>query len=190
MTLNPDLNQARLLLDFLGKGEDFTFQTFAEINKDDRSVCRVLHGTFDQHAETLAVLNQRGAGIYVMVNRGDGLIHSGAKTCRTAANVIAVRALFVDLDGAPLEPVLAHQVPPDIVVQSSPDKWHAYWHMSNCPLDEFKPAQQCLAATFKGDAAVCDLPRVMRLPGFYHRKSATPHLTRVLTQFDLENLHV
>ncbi len=89
-----------------------------------------------------------------------------------------VRALFVDLDGAPLLPVLEHTSPPDIIVESSPGKWHAYWRVQDCPLDQFKSAQHRLAAQFQGDTSVCDLPRVMRLPGFFHHK-ADPYMTRL-----------
>ena len=39
-----------------------------------------------------------------------------------------------------------------------------------CPLDEFKERQVLLAEMFDGDPKVCDLPRVMRLPGFLHQK--------------------
>ena len=57
-----------------------------------------------------------------------------------------------------------------MVVSSSPDRWHAYWLISDCPLETFGPTQQRLAAMFNGDPSVSDLPRVMRLPGFYHLK--------------------
>lgn len=149
----------------------FTFQTFDD-NKaqKNRALARVLHGTFDQHKDALAQLNARGAGIFVMVNRGDGIIHPPTKTCRTAKNVVAVRALFVDLDGSPLDPVSACGLRPDVIVESSPGKWHAYWLTNDCPLGEFELRQLQLAEKFKADPAVHDLPRVMRLPGFFHQK--------------------
>jgi hypothetical protein len=37
-----------------------------------------------------------------------------------------------------------------------------------------------LAHKFNGDKSVSDLARVMRLPGFYHRKTDTPFLTRLV----------
>jgi putative DNA primase/helicase len=67
---------------------------------------------------------------------------------------------------------------PHIVIESSPGKWHAYWLVSDSPLEQFKPLQQALAQRFNGDKAVCDLPRVMRLPGFLHQKGE-PVLTRI-----------
>ena len=68
-----------------------------------------------------------------MVNEGDGIVHSPNKTCRCACNVIQVRSLFGDLDGAPLEPVLECSQP-DILVESSPGKWHCYYLTNDCPL--------------------------------------------------------
>ena len=156
----------------------FTFQTFDDDkNRKDPSLARVLHGTLQDCAPELLRLQDRGAGAFVMVNRGDGVLHPGNRTCRTAANVIVVRALFLDLDGSPMEPVLA-ALQPDMVLESSPGRWHCYWLVSNCPLADFKARQQQIAVKFNGDRSVNDLPRVMRLPGFLHQKAA-PFRTRV-----------
>lgn len=152
------------LLDLLAPGEAVTFQTFGEGNaKGARGLNRVLHGTLAEHRPTFADLNARGAGIFWMVSAGD---------CkgRKAANVRRIRALFVDLDGAPLEPVQASPLAPHAIVKSSPGRWHAYWRIADCPLDQFTPLQKALAERFAADPSVHDLPRVMRLPGFQHRK--------------------
>ncbi|WP_425481116.1 DNA-primase RepB domain-containing protein [Ahniella affigens] len=108
-----------------------------------------------------------------MVNQGDG------SSKRRAQNVKAVRCLFVDLDGAPLAPIRTAELPPQAIIESSPGRFHAYWRVSGCPLGAFRSAQQHLAKRFGGDESVCDLPRVMRLPGFLHLK-AEPFLSRVL----------
>jgi hypothetical protein len=168
--LVPDLAHATTFLDLLEPGGLFTFQTFADCPA--ASVYPgVLHGTLSEHATELTRLNQGGAGVFVMVNAGDGEIKPGAKTCRTQANVIRVRGLFVDLDGAPIAPVLASALLPDWVVRSSPGRWHAYWRVNDCPLDRFEAVQAALATRFDGDTKVKDLPRVMRIPGFFHRKA-------------------
>ena len=86
-----------------------------------------------------------------VVNAGDGVIRSGSKTCRTAANVLRIRSLIVDLEGAPIAPVLSSALPPDWIVQSSHDRWHAYWLVDDCPLHAFEPAQAALAARFVVD---------------------------------------
>ena len=157
----------------------FTFQTFNEKAGKNSNLVRVFHGTLEENMDYLARLNNKGAGIFVMVNQGDGIRHSQAKTCRTSGNIIRVRAFFVDLDGAPLEPVLKFKVTPSMVVQTSPERYHAYWLINNCPLDQFKVHQKALALQLNGDPVVCDLPRVVRLPGFYHMKRE-PYLVNLI----------
>lgn len=179
----PDLDAAHHFLHWLdGEAERFTFQTFADTQaaKDvDRErkragqrpyYARILTGSLDDHADVLAQLNHEGAGVFVTVNRTRG---GGRK----AADVDRVRALFVDLDGAPLDPVLEFEPRPHVVVESSPGKYHAYWltNGDDVPVDEFGQLQKALAHALGGDTAVHDLPRVMRLPGFAHRKhGSTP----------------
>ena len=180
-----NLEEANTFLHALDREGVFTFQTFHDRIKG--AGARVLHGTFAQHQQDLMRLNEEGHGVYVMVNKGDGIAHGNAKTCRTAANVVAVRALFVDLDGAPPEPVLAYQ--PDIVIESSQDRWHAYWLTRDFPLDKFTSCQQQLAKKFNADPKVFDLPRVMRVPGFWHLKGE-PFQTRIHSINGKENPHV
>src|SRR5215472_5611955 len=49
------------------------------------------------------------------------------------------------------------------------------------PLKVFEPLQKALADRFNGDPAVCDLSRVMRLPGFVHRKEKDkPFLSHIV----------
>jgi hypothetical protein len=133
---------------------------------------RVLNGTLDKHWETLVGLNDQGAGVFVTVNETDG-------KGRERPNIKRVRAVFVDLDGAPLEPTLQAKSAPHVVVESSPSHYHPYWFVTGIALDAFKPMQKALLARFNGDPSVCDLSRVMRLPGFLRRKGE-PVLTRVI----------
>jgi len=167
--LQPDLEMARRFLKVLAGDDEVTFQTFDDHEPKDPKLARVLHGTLDQHAKELIRLNNAGAGIHVMVNKGD---LKGRKT----ENVTGVRAVFIDLDGASVEPVRNAPIRPNIVVQSSPGRYHCYWRVLDCSLEEFEPIQKALAEKFGGDTSVCDLPRVLRLPGFYHRK-AEPVMT-------------
>lgn len=170
-------DDAAALLGLLARNEEVTFQTFGEGSaKGERGLNRILHGTLAQHRQTLADLNARGAGVFWMVSAGDG-------KGRKASNVRRIRALFVDLDGAPLDPIKTARLAPHCIVESSPDRWHAYWLVSGCPLDCFTPLQKALAARFNADPKVCDLPRVMRMPGFVHRKSK-PFQARVLSLCD------
>lgn len=176
--LQPDLAQARHFFGVLAPAGIVTMQTFGDKAKS-QSLNRVFHGTLDQHADELIKLNLAGAGIFVMINEGDGIPSPGKATCRSNDNVVCIRSVFCDLDGAPLEPILQAAVQPQIIVESSPGKWHVYWLTSDTTLAEFRGIQKALADKFNSDPAECDLARVMRLPGFYHQKGK-PFMTRLV----------
>ena len=174
-----DLDMTAEFLAALDPAGIFTFQAIGEAPGGGGNLNRVLHGTIEQHVRELTDLNAAGAGIFVMVNEGNGLASPPARTCRTNDNVVRVRSLFVDLDGAPLKPTLRAQVRPHMVIETSPGRWHTYWFGVPCPLEDFTAAQKALAERFGGDPAVCDLARVMRLPGYFHLKKE-PFQTRIV----------
>jgi hypothetical protein len=165
----------RLLRAIAGTGR-VTLQTFDDRKPARPGLARVLQGRPEVHATTLAALNAKGAGVYFMVAAGDG-------KGRRAANVTKVRALFVDLDGSPLEPVLNGPLLPHATVESSPGRFHAYWLVEGVQLAEFTDLQTAIAQKFDGDPTVKDLPRVMRLPGYLHNK-AEPFPCRLLSLED------
>jgi hypothetical protein len=162
--LDPDPNAA------------FAFQTFddSEVEPKRDGLTHVLHAPRDRLPNELAALNAAGAGIFVTVNATDG-------TGRKGTNITRVRALFVDLDGVALEPVLASQFPPPphMVVNTSPGKFHCYWLVEGIALQDFKAYQEALIERFDGDPLVKSVEHVMRLPGFLHRKGA-PYLARIV----------
>jgi putative DNA primase/helicase len=171
--MKPDLNAAQLFLAALDPtATGWTFQTFDDDGeRKDGTHARVFHGTLKQHAASLADLQAKGAGVFVTVNETD-------LEGRKAANIKRVRAFFVDLDGSPLEPVTSWETP-HIICETSPERWHAYWLVQDCPLDVFRSVQKDLIACFGGDNCVHDLPRVMRLPGFWHLKDK-PFMVRTI----------
>jgi hypothetical protein len=166
------LSDAQRFLDLLTRGSACTFQVFDDSPRKRLRLNKILHGTLTAHAATLMQLNEQGAGIFVMVNVGDG-------KGRKRANVRAVRALFVDLDGAPLEPVLNGPITPHVVTETSPGRWHAFWLVDGAPLESFSHLQGQLAKMFDADRSVKDLCRVMRLPGFVHNKQQ-PYQSRIV----------
>jgi hypothetical protein len=172
--------EATYFLSIIAPDGNVTFQTFDDRKylEKAKSLIRILHGTTADNASTLQDLNQRGAGIFVMVNRGDG-------EGRKASNVTQVRAVFVDIDEdgatqlAKLD-VLPLQQQPRLVIESSPGKYQCYWLLDGeLPLDRFKDVQHLFADRWGGDRSICDLPRVLRVPGFYHNKN-TPFLTLII----------
>ena len=184
----PIFEEAEAFLTALaGQDAQFTFQTFDDVkerstaNKKEKGYdpfAKVLHGTLNTHKHALSALNAKGAGVYITVNQTD-------LKGRTEANIVKVRALFVDLDGSPIQPIkdLPEDLQPHIIIESSPNRWHAYWLVNNCELEQFKQLQQALAAKFDGDKAVNNINRVMRLAGFSHNK-AESFITRIRTMQD------
>jgi hypothetical protein len=167
-----DLGDAERFLQALDPDSDFfTFQTLDD-NQDrkDKTLARVLHGTLTKCGAELAELNARGAGVFVTVNATDG-------QGRRADNVKRVRATFVDLDGTP-RPAHPH-MQPHIVAETSPGRWHLYWRTDEVALDQFSEVQKRLIEFYHSDPSVHDLPRVMRVPGFLHRKG-TPFVSRLV----------
>ena len=96
--------------------EPFTFQTFDDnADRKDGALAHQFHGTLAQHCDALYALNAKGAGVYVTVNATDG-------KGRKAANITAVRALFVDFetpDTGRSARLLTLPVPPTVIVESS-----------------------------------------------------------------------
>ena len=169
-----DFEQARDFLAALAPGEnDFTFQTFDDDDTRDEKrpeLARVMHGPLTANFAGLSRLSARGAGVFVTVNRTD-------LKRRRKENVVAVRALFADLDAAPLAVLERLGLPPHIIAISSPERFHPYWLVKGVETTEFTRLQERLAALFGSDPSVCDLPRVMRLPGFPHQKNPdNPHM--------------
>ncbi len=164
----------KLFNSFLDSEADFfTFQTFDDNSKrKDRQLARVLHGTLDEHYQELCHLQSKGAGVFITINETNG-------QGRAAQHILKVRALFVDLDGSPLEPILSAPIEPHLIVESSPNRYHVYWFINDCPLGRFSAIQKQLAERFKGDSCVHDLARVMRLVGFIHQKYEA-YQTRVI----------
>ncbi|MEB6564010.1 DUF3987 domain-containing protein [Acinetobacter towneri] len=171
-TLAPSMKEAERMLDMLDAGGEFTFQTFADADKN-KNLVHIYHGSLEAHFDTLARLNGQGAGVFVTVNQTD-------LQGRTSDNVTRVRALWVDfdtVDHARLDRLMNMDgIPPNLIIESSAGKHHAYWIIAEndeIPLNQFTELQKRLIHHFADDGAdkaIHDLPRVMRLTGFYHRK--------------------
>ena len=175
VTPAPDLLAAQRFLSRF-KGQQ-TFQAFDDTNQGRGDLAGIFHGGVEQ-LERLTQLNQRGAGVFFTVNQTD-------QKGRRAENIEAIRAVFLDLDGAPLQPVLdageKSGIEPHLIVETSPDRFHVYWLVEGATLENFSTIQKALAAKFDGDPKVCDLPRVMRIPGFFHQKEQ-PFLSHIQSE--------
>jgi hypothetical protein len=173
VTLPPDRAKADGFLRALAPEADrFTFQTFTDSReqreryKAERKrdpLARVSHGTLIECWQELERLSKAGAGVYFAVNETDG-------RGRATANIIRVRTCVADMDSAPLDNLKRIRLRPHIITQTSPGKYHAYWLVRAVALDQYKDLQKRLSRVLDADPNVCDLSRVMRLPGFPHQK--------------------
>ena len=154
-------------------GTHHTFQTFCDKGINKRLI-KQLHGTIEEHLKTLTKLNQKGAGIYFTVNETN-------LKGRTTEHIKRVRAVFIDLDGYPLPKKFELQ--PHMIVETSPKKYHCYWLTDDIPMASFTLFQQALSFKFNADSKVKDLPRVMRVAGFYHNKRK-PFPVKIVSMID------
>ena len=166
-----DLDQARTFLSVLSSHDDglvFAFQTFSDKGGSDLN--RTFYGTFEDNAQRLIEMNEKGAGVFVCVNRTNG---NGVR----GKDVDRIRSFFIDDDSNHLA-VSDFPLEPSIVVRSKAGS-HVYWLLKNgVHKDTFAPAQKALAEKFDTDRQVHNLNRVMRVPGFLHHK-ADPYLVEI-----------
>ena len=165
-TLDVDPEAHRFLTALDPEAEAFCFQTFDD-NPDrqlrDKKLAHEQYCSLAKATEWLTRANAQHAGVFVCLNETDG-------RGRKKENITRVRALMLDLDGAPLDPVLKCALKPHIVTETSEGHFHVFWRVEGLALDEFEAVQRGLAKRFDGDPAVATLERCTRLPGFYHSK--------------------
>jgi hypothetical protein len=167
--LVPDQSAAELFFKVMaGDPGDifFEFRTFDDNHdRSDKGLLETFSGTIQKNWPKLVKKSRGGAGCFFVVNKTDG---KGLK----AENITEARAIFTDLDGAPLANILQETElpPPHIINETSPGKYHAFWKIKGLPLEQFRAMQKMLARRYNGDPSVCDLPRVMRIPGLIHQK--------------------
>lgn len=162
--MNVNIAAAKEFLNALDPTNQYTFQVFDDTEEKRSSVAANFSGTFENVAQQLVALNSQKLGVFVTVNRTD---MRGRKT----ENVVALRALFIDVDGKPIPESMPVDAQPSMMTIRSADRWHAYWLLKEGePLSEFERAQEHLRIYYNSDPKVFDLPRVMRIPGFIHNK--------------------
>ena len=144
----------------------WTFQTFDDSENKNPKLAHCLHGSLLDHFSTLWRLNKQGAGVFVTINETD---FKGRKK----SNIKRVRSIFSDHDtkDPELPSRLLEILEPSMIVESSTDKFHSYWVTNDCDLEDFPIIQKELATSLDSDTSVCDVSRVLRLPGFYHQKN-------------------
>lgn len=147
------------LAQILGTNE-FVFVAFHDSDKSLPS--RQLVGTFESCKENLTLLNEKGYGIYFLVNES-------ADNKRTDASITRVRTIFLDDDKGFKG---AYPLVPSITVQTSTNKFQQYWliEKSTLPMVEEWELVQANMDKWGNDPSCKNPARVLRVPGFYNMK--------------------
>lgn len=144
----------------------------------------------------LKILNHQRYGIFVMVNEGDGLIHTNQRTAKTNDSVVNFSSCFIDTDKGDVR--LASKfckeltiesgmlLSPHYIIQSSANRYHVYFHIRKTAKSaksiEMWKSIQCKLSSLdvNFDQTMADECQLLRLPGFYHCKK-DPFLVKVHT---------
>lgn len=152
-------------------GQENPFLTFVTLRKGEPGKPMYQQKWYDARP-TLDVLNRTGSDIFFTVNCADG-------DGRRFENILAARVIFADYDaGVPS----SWAIKPSILVESSPGKAQAYWMLDNLCLDfeRWHAAERGVVWATGADKNVCDVARVLRLPGFVNHKYPGKPLSRML----------
>lgn len=196
----PDSKTANRFLELIDPFGQFTFQTFDDnkqrkdayiakmkakgIKNPDDPFAKIYHGSLNDRFDILCRKNAQGAGVFVTVNETD-------LKGRSEKNITRVRAIYCEIDRPNsdafqlgLAASINDKLP--MIVESSKGKFHLYWVIGEgvIALDEFQQLQQAFIRKmldYGVDTQVHDLPRVMRIAGFFHCKGE-PFQTRIVEE--------
>ena len=169
---NQEISRFLKLLDPQSKGS--TFQTFHDHKPPMKSeLAKVVNPPAKDEVQRLHKL---GAGIYVTVNETD-------LKGRKSENITRIRAVWHEDDNN-----YGGEFPltPSLIVETSPAHFHRYWFVSDdWPADEqgradFAAVMERMVESYGSDKNAKDITRVLRVPGFLHRKNGTPHLVHIV----------
>jgi len=147
-------------------------QLFAVVPESRDDPGKVLHfqKSIYEFGDALQKRNDKmNHGIYFTVNE---LNQKHSDGTRNTEMLMRLRALFMDDDNVRDEMRKDFALEPNLIVESSLGKYHYYWLIEdkNVGVDEWKRVEANLVKRYEGDKQVKDVPRIMRLPGFYHKK--------------------
>lgn len=186
--LEVDFDEANRFLKRLPQEDQcFHFRMWHEIHRNRSAHKEDFPQTFEDIKEKFKTLNEKGYFCGLVVNEG------GNKN----EDIKRIRAIFVDLDHIALfypnakteewiECLTNGQILlPHMIVETSPLKFHAYWIVNDVQVGEWIALQNQVMSLFNkekeyADGGVNNLARVLRLPGFFHRKDAAkPFRSRI-----------
>jgi hypothetical protein len=181
-----DLDMARDFFRMIERDGSFMLQTFDDVPRgvkgDPALASSVLWPAGDSAGQErtwkrVLQLYARGAGVFFTVNRTDG-------AGRRRENIPSIRAVWRENDNGD---TTALPLQPSLIVESSPGKFHEYiltsdhWPADEHGSAEHRAIEERMIESYGSDPNAKDLSRVLRVPGFLHRKDKNkPHLVRVV----------
>ncbi|MEO8154722.1 MAG: DUF5906 domain-containing protein [Rhizobacter sp.] len=164
-----DKNEAERFLARLAGADSavskFWFQTFDDSPKRDAVLAKKLHGTLSEHWLELQRMQRLGAGVFVTINESKG--------GRLKEQVSRVRAVWRDVDLSGLQGIDPAALPLEEHVRvRTVDGYHSYL-LTDAGRERFAEwgaVMETMVAVYGADNNAKDLPRVLRVPGFWHLK--------------------
>jgi P4 family phage/plasmid primase-like protien len=163
-----------LFLQFLAPNEPVTVSFFSSPEAGKEEIIRglgVFHGTYLEIVEKLEYLlapgsNYRYPTVHVTINKTNFL-------GRKLTNIVSPRVLCVDLDSVTSRErikEIATLFNPGLIVESSPQKFHIYWKLSDSLQDithlkDWEFFQLALAQFLNGDYTLSQVSHTIRMPG-------------------------
>lgn len=145
---------------------------------DDRGQYNI-HGLIPAPEDTLRYYNDQGWGIFQTVNTfKDGVRHLD--------HLQKINYWYVDIDKEPkpelFQRLLNGPLRPTKIVETR-NGYHAYWKATDGTVENYKDIEKRLIKYYKvKDTGVCDVARVLRVPGYDHHKEEEPYLVTVASQ--------
>lgn len=172
-----DNNSPKQFLSFFPGNQIFASSTDRDIPKDDpkyklKSTPWHYSGEFDDVVKRLLSAQEDNRGIFFTVNELDQSLDEGKK--RTKKMFVRARAIWVEDDNKRDEHRADWPIQPNIVVNSSPGKYHYYWLTTTENPKEWENVMKRMVQDYGCDNQAKDIARILRIPGFNHCKGE-PH---------------
>lgn len=134
-------------------------------------LAKIRLGGIKKNLRVLENINRRDGGIFFVVNQTDGKGGSNK-------NIVGINAVWCEFDSHGGSKLPKFPVEPSIVVESSPGNFHVYFLVdkrrsvanNKVMLEQFGSVINRMIKSYGSDENAKDLRRVLRLPGFEHRK--------------------
>ena len=133
----------------------------------------------DEYQAWLRHMNAQRHEIYISMNTLRPEARGRHKT-----DVDEIRHVYLDFDTNGAEAVAAMRAREDMpvpnhVLTSSPGKFQVVWRVEGFRKDQAEELMRGMTRALGADVAATDCTRVLRVPGFYNHKYASPHFVTV-----------